>query len=240
MKVVVRSVVLLTLIFFAAHRQARAFDYCPQAFYGYMNNTYMYYCDYCDPTAGCMTCGVSVATMYACGGDYRCCSGAPDNCIDPIPASAVVFTAEVKGNAEAKKPAANDKKLTANPLVDPTRIPLMIGDQQQQTFVTASEKFLSPGPHITKDLDAIVKIPEPAGGWSYFRLLRVTYTEPSGDQHTIYMGMEMDPTKPPANVLLTAKRAKKIKGNGTFAHTITYKGNDFDASSKSDLPDNSN
>ena len=242
MKVVVRSVVLLTLILFAAHRQARAFDYCPQAYYGFINNTYTYYCDYCDSTGACQTCGVSVANSYTCGGDYMCCSGAPDNCINPIPAGAVLLNGETEDEdkANAKRAPTKEIKPALAAKFNPARVPLMIGEKQQGKFISPTEIFQVPGPHVVKDIDVVVKISEPAGDWSYFRLFRLVYVDPQSKQHTIYMAMEIDPTSPPAGIVLIANRVKKGKGPNVVQHKITYQGEDFDASSVRDLSDKSN
>jgi hypothetical protein len=236
----VAAVFVATLMLAAgAHRQACATNYCPEGFYGYMNGYYMYYVHYCTPSGGCASTGVAVSSMYSCGGDFECCLPMA-SCIDPIPGGDVHAPIAASNAPAAKKPAAAAKqpaptKKVAAPAT-PT-IPMRIGEMPQKNYLSASEKFILPGDHVTKSDDILVKIPEPDGGVSYFRLFSLTYVGVKPEnQGTVFMGMEMDPENPPAKTQTGATRKKKGAGD-VYKHTVAYQGQDYDVCSVRVLPD---
>jgi hypothetical protein len=104
--------------------------------------------------------------------------------------------------------------------------------------LSAKEKFIIPGDHVTKDLDAVVKVREPNGGDSYFRLFQITYRgKDPKKQGTVFFGMEMDPNTAPTT---TNMGMRKKKGQGkVYKHTITFNNDEYDVSSVRVLPDRS-
>lgn len=238
MKSVVRFVAVLALVV-GAQSQANATDYCPEGYYGFINGYYSYYCDYCDATGACQSTGVSVASMYSCGGDFDCCSPGA-TCIDPIPGSAVKVTEPGAPKPVPEKSAGGAKKATltahAAKADQPPHIPMLIGEVAQSKYLSAKEKFIIPGDHVTKDLDTVVKVREPNGGDSYFRLFQITYRgKDRKKQGTIFFGMEMDPK----TATMTANMGlRKKKGQGkVYKHTVTFNNEEYDVSSVRVLPD---
>lgn len=238
MKTIVRFVAVLTLIV-GAQTRAKATDYCPEGYYGFMNGYYMYFCHYCDPLTGCTNAGAAVDNMYSCGGDFPCCLPG-SSCIDPIPGGAIHLNETAPAKTAPQKSAGGAKKAAlashAAKAARSPRIPMLIGEAAQTKYLSADEKFILPGDHVTKDFDAVVAVREADGSDSYFRLLQVTYTgKDPENQATIFFGMEMDPKHPPVTAN-TATRQKKGQGK-VYKHTVKYKGDDYDVSSVRVLPD---
>lgn len=240
MKTIVRFIAVLTLIV-GAQSRAKATDYCPEGYYGFINGSYMYFCDYCDATGACSTTGVAVASMYTCGGDFDCClPGA--SCTDPIPGSAVQGAEPAAPKPAPEKSAGETKKATlaahAAKAKQPPHIPMIMGQAAQAKYLSANEKFIIPGDHVTKELDAVVKVREPNGADSYFRLFQITYSgKDPKSQGTIFFGMELDPQTAPATANL-ATRKKKGQGK-VYQHTVTFNNDEYDVSSVRVLPDRS-
>ena len=238
MRFAVRFVALLILIV-GANRQACATDYCPEGYYGFINGYYNYFCHYCDASGACQSTGVAVSSMYTCGGDFPCClAGA--TCTDPIPGGAVHLHETTPPKPAPQKSAGAGKKATlashAAQAARPPRIPMLMGEGAQPKYLSADEKFILPGDHVTKHLDVIVTVREQDGSDSYFRLFQVSYSaKDPKNQGTIYFGMEMDPKNPP----MTANAAtRQKKGTGkVYRHTVKYKNDDYDVSSVRVLPD---
>lgn len=251
MKLATRWAMLLSLVF-AAPGLAQAADYCPEGYYGYINGSYMYYCDYCDANGACDHAGIAVSTMHTCGGDVACCT-AGASCIDPItepsfsPAgiesgepAAESSAAESKPAAPAAKPGDESKNpapaKAAPAVTGPPRIAMLIGEMPQKKYLTASERFIVPGDQVTIHHEAIVQVREPDNTKSYFRLFKMTYAGKDAEhQGTVCFGMEMDPEKPPMNSA-SAVRAKKGQG-AVYKHTVRFNNENYDVSSVRVLPD---
>lgn len=221
-----------------AQRQASAVDYyCPEGYYGFMNGYYMYYTHYCDAGV-CYSTGVAVSTMYTCGGDFPCCNPAATGCTDPIPSGAVHYVGTAAAKTDARKTAGGDKKAATAKKTGAAAasIPMLIGEVPQRNYLSASEKFMLPGDHVTKTPDIFVKIAEPDGSTSYFRIFSLTYVgQKPENQGTVHVGMEMDPDNPPATTNSGATRKKKGAG-AVYKHTITYMNQDYDVCSVRELP----
>lgn len=225
-------------IFVGGYSKANATDYCPEGYYGYINGAFMYFCDYCDATDACATTGVAVASMYTCGGDFDCCVPG-STCTDPIPGSAVLSyrggrvpleptPAKCPCAGKSPKPVAKATADNGGPQ-EPKRIPLITGVRQRK-YLGWNEPFVSGRDRVTKDSDVVVRVSEPNGTDSYFRLFQVTYKRAnSKGGGTIYFGMEMDPSEQPASA---ANATRKKKGEGeVYDHTIIYKDANYDVTS---------